>query len=172
MKQSNIILIVVIVVVLGIAGLWFGGVFQREAAEEAAENAIEAATNGSANVELDTDGSMIFETDEATMEINSGGAELPDGFPTDVYVVDGTIQAAASTAEDAYTLTIQTDKAVADVKAEYQEQLAAEGWAQTLSIDLEGGSSLSAEKDNRTLTVSISHPEDMTIVVVGVYPQE
>ena len=86
---------------------------------------------------------------------------LPSGFPSDVHVVDGTITTATTTTEiEGYAVSIETSKTVSAVKEEYETQLANDGWTITMSLVVQGGATIGGEKDNRTVTVSISEDDD------------
>ncbi|CAB4689733.1 MAG: hypothetical protein F2667_01750 [Actinobacteria bacterium] len=61
-----------------------------DAAESAAEKAIENASGGDADVDIDDDGNVKIETSDGTF---TSGQDLPEGFPTDeVPLIDGDIQ--------------------------------------------------------------------------------
>lgn len=115
------------------------------------------------------------DSDTVTVNTNAGSlvagedVTLPDDFPEDVYVIDGTLRSAlVLEAGKNYSVTISTNESPADVKTEYTEQAEADGWSITSSLDIQGGSNFFAEKDNRLLTVSIGTDEDGTVVVVSV----
>ncbi len=136
----------------------------QKAAEEKIENDIESATNGDAEVDLD-DNSVKVNTNEATFEAGES-VDLPEDFPSDVFVIDGTIIAAVTVEEgDSYSLNIQTSKSVSDAKAEYEEELEADGWDINVSMDLGGSSTMSAEKDDRLTTITISEVDSVTTVI-------
>ncbi len=138
----------------------------KKAVEEKVEDDIEEATNGEADVDID-DNSVNINTDDASIEIGES-VEVPADFPSDVYIIDGTVVLALEIEENnGYTLNIQTDKPVAEAKAEYQNQLEAEGWAIDISMDLGGSSSLSAQKDSRYASVTISEVDGQTTVVLS-----
>ncbi|MFC1662977.1 hypothetical protein ACFL04_02285 [Patescibacteria group bacterium] len=165
MNKNTTIAIVVVVAVLAIGGiLW--GVLGREAAEENIESSIERATNGAAEVDLD-DNSVTFNTNAGTFQAGEN-VSLPDDFPSDIHVVDGTITSATSVTEgQSHTVSIQTNKSMDEVKAEYDSKLANDGWSETLSMQLPSGYSIGAEKGNRTVSISIGEDSGQTIVVIG-----
>jgi hypothetical protein len=63
--------------------------------EKALENAIEDATGGEADVDLDGDGSVSISTPDG--EYNSGGAAaLPDDFPSEIPLPEGDVELVAT----------------------------------------------------------------------------
>ena len=75
---------------------------------------------------------------------------------------------------EVYSVSVETDKSVTEAKEEYDEELANDGWSETLSMNLGGMVSIGAEKDNRTLTISIAEDEDTgkTLVIIGTSKNE
>lgn len=93
-----------------------------------AEKAIETATNGDASVDVDNN--------QVTININGssyqagGDIELPDGFPSDVYVVNGIITTSYTYEVDrSYSIGILTDKNQSELKSLYEEQMKDKGWS-------------------------------------------
>jgi len=163
MKKS---LIFALCLVAGFSLIFVAGC-GKKAAETAAEKAIEKSTNGQADVDLSTN-SVKVNTNAGTFEVG-GKIDLPSGFPSDVYVIDGTITAATTlTANEGYTISIVTDKSVSEAKDLYEAKLKADGWTITFTMNVADGASVAGEKDNRTVTVSIGKTEGQTQVVVGV----
>ena len=139
----------------------------KKAAENAAERAFERATNGQADVDIGTN-SITINTNAGSFQAG-GNVTLPDGFPSDVYVVDGTLTSATTSASNSgFTLSAETTKSVNEVKALYEEQLKNEGWTISLTMSYENSASVGAQKDNRTTTVSIAQQEEngKTLVVL------
>lgn len=138
----------------------------KKTAEKAAEKAIEKATNGQAEVDIGTN-SVKINTNAGSFQAGEN-ISLPSGFPSDVYVIDGTIKAASTVTEgEAYTVSIETSKSVTAAKEAYESKLKENGWNVTLSMDFQGSASLAAEKGDRTVTVSIGESEGKTLVVLG-----
>ncbi|MDZ7798663.1 MAG: hypothetical protein U5L76_03535 [Patescibacteria group bacterium] len=160
---------IVLSLVLILAGsLVLTGCGEEKVAEELTEKAIEDSTNGSAGVDVEND-SVTVNTNGSSFSAGES-VSLPSGFPSDVHVIDGTVKAATTITEgEVYSVSVQTDTSVSDVADEYQEELANDGWDINMSLDIEGISSMTAEKDNRTVTVSIGEDEDegKTLVTIG-----
>lgn len=143
----------------------------KKTAEKVAESIIEKSTNGQADVDVDND--------QVTINTNGGSYQagenisLPDGFPTDVYVVDGTIKSAITTkANEIYNVSIETTKSVSDVKSEYESKLQSEGWTITVNATYGGSASLAAEKANRQVSVIIGETDGKATVTLGTSVKE
>lgn len=156
---------------VGLAGMAFvvtgcGKKTAEKVAETAAEKAIEKATNGQAQVDLGTN-SVRININGGSYQVG-GDIKLPSGFPSDVYVIDGTIKAATTVKEgETYTVTIETDESMASVKEKYQSKLEGDGWSITATMDVAGTSFITAEKGSRKVSVSIGTSEGKTNVVLG-----
>lgn len=136
----------------------------KTATEKSLEKSVENATNGTADVDIKNN-SVTINTNGSSWQTGEQ-VSLPSGFPTDVYVVDGTIKSAVTTvAGQAYILSIQTTKTVSEVKSLYETELVADGWTITANATIEGSASLLADKGNRSVTVGISPNTDGTTVV-------
>lgn len=139
----------------------------EKVAETAAEKAIEKATNGQAQVDLGTN-SVRININGGSFQVG-GDIKLPSGFPSDVYVIDGTIKAATTVKEgEVYTVTIETSKTVAEAKAKYESELKNDGWVIALSMDYGTSASVGAQKGDRTVTVAIGESEGKTLVSLSV----
>lgn len=140
----------------------------EEAAESTLEKAIEKTTNGAADVDLD-EGTVTINTNEGSFTATSGGnVELPDDFPSDIYIPDGTITSVTSnTGADSFSVSLESNDSVSQLKQEFETELNNDGWTITLSLVIQGGASIGAEKGNRSLSVTINEDEDNTFVILG-----
>ncbi len=165
-KRIFLIIPIVLVMSLGIIGCG------KKASDKAAEKAIETATNGQADVDVNNN----------TVHVNTNGGSweagdnvsLPSNFPSDIYVVDGKITAAiTSTETNGYTISIEATQSVSDLKALYDQKLKADGWEITLSMATSDGAAIGGQKNNRVISVGINPgDEGKTIVVIGTYTTE
>jgi len=138
----------------------------KKAAEDKLESDIEKATNGTADVDLD-DNTLKVNTNEGSVEVGEN-VSLPSDFPSDVHVIDGNITASTVMSDiDGYSVTVQTDDSVTDAKEEYESQLVADGWEITMTFNLEGVATVGAQKDDRTVTISITDSDDGAMVMIG-----
>ncbi|MBU0612519.1 hypothetical protein KKB10_00730 [Patescibacteria group bacterium] len=132
--------------------------------KNATENAVESATGGSADVDIDNN-TMKVETDEGTLEVGEN-VSLPSDFPSDVHVADGDILLASKTSDDAFSVTVETSKSVSEMQTEYETEFANDGWDVNTTLAFGGMVTLGGEKDNRMVTVSISESEGKTLVII------
>lgn len=150
---------------LVVALIGLGAGCGKTAAEKATEKAIEKSTGGKAKVDIGTN-SFKVNTNSGSWQAGDKVA-VPDGFPKDVYVIDGTVKSAFSTpANKSFSLSIETSKSVADAQAAYEQKLKADGWSITASGTVMNSASLVAEKGNRTTTVGVSPSDKLTIVIL------
>ena len=139
----------------------------KKVAEKATENAIKKATNGQADVDIGTN-SVSINVNGSSMNTGDSVA-LPNNFPTDVYVVDGTIKTAISTPGVGYNLAIQSTKTVAQVKALYEQKLPTDGWTVTTTAVIDVHSAVvAASKNGRTISIAASDTDGPTVVTVMV----
>lgn len=139
----------------------------KKTAEKATEKALEKATNGQADVDVS----------QNTVTMNSNGGSwsagenvsLPDNFPDDVYVVEGKITIVSTVTEtNGFAISLETSKSASELKSLYEEKLREKGWNISMSLAYEGSVTIGAEKDNRTVSVSINPgDEGKTIVVLS-----
>ncbi len=143
----------------------------EKVAEKVTEKAIERATNGAADVDLDNN-SVTINTNGGSYQAG-GNVTIPSGFPSDVYVIDGTLRAAITTkANEAYTVSLETTKSVTDAKTEYEREMADGGWTITTNMTYSGMVTLMAEKNNRTMSVGISEIDGKTTVNLSTATKE
>lgn len=106
----------------------------KNVAEKAAENALESASNGDASVDID-DEQVTINTGNSSYQAG-GDIDVPDGFPSDVYVVDGTITVALTYEVDtSYNIVISTNKSRDELKALYEEKMDEYGWTKDATVD-------------------------------------
>lgn len=141
----------------------------QKTAEKVAEKAIEKATNGQADVDIGTN-TVKINTNGSSYQAG-GDVELPSGFPSDVYVIDGKLTSVSTYGDDGFTISLETTKTAAEVKEKYDSQLKEDGWTIKMSLAYENGASVSAEKDNRTVTMSVDGSSGKMIVVITTAPK-
>lgn len=159
MKKFYLLPILVLGVILVLSGC-------TKTAENKIEDSIEDSTGGQADVDLD-DGNIMINTNEGTFEAGDN-VSLPSGFPSDVYVYDGTITASTTTSDDMYVVSIQTSDSPEQVKDTYETELANDGWEITSTLTLPTGVTLGAEKGSRYVTVTAGEEDGDTFVTIGV----
>jgi hypothetical protein len=110
------------------------------------------------------------------MEITGGdAAAVPDGFPDDMPLYDGTIvlgQKMETPDGAAYNVGIETTDGAAEVSAWYEAEFAAEGWTETASMtnDADGMvmSTRQVEKGGVQAQVVIAEEDGRTQIAVTV----
>lgn len=138
----------------------------QQATEKALENAIEKESGGQAKVDISND-SYKVETKDGNVEIGQN-VKLPEGFPGDVYVIDGNIISAFSEpTKENYTVSIQVDKSLSEMMEIYQEKLKDDGWQITGNMAFGDSSTVIAEKGDRTATVMAGKSDDKTSITIS-----
>jgi hypothetical protein len=167
MKKA-IIISAALLLVVTLSGC--GKKIAEKSAEQAAEKALETASGGKADVDVSKD-SVSIKTNEGSYQAGTS-VSLPDGFPKDVYVIDGTITTAMNLYQGSYTINIQTNYSVNEAYTKYENQFKGSGWTISLNYSDANGKSLMAQKGNLTVTVAIAEQEGKTNVIVTSAEQE
>ncbi|MFA6272193.1 MAG: hypothetical protein WC693_03730 [Patescibacteria group bacterium] len=160
MKKVSFIAIMLLAVAL-VAGAGC----TKKASENAAENILEESTGGDADVDID-DNTVRINVNGSSMEAGDN-VSLPADFPSDIYVADGDLKSSSKTAENSFSVTIETTKSVSEMQTEYETELANDGWNVNTSLAFEGMVTLGGEKNDRMVTVSISVTEGKTWVIIA-----
>jgi hypothetical protein len=147
---------------------------EEKASEKAAEKIVEmqmAKEGQKVDVDL-SKGSVKIESKEGDVTVSAGeGVKVPDGFPKDVFVHEGTVKT-ATTEGGNFMLAIETEDGATKVAETYKEKLKSEGWQETRTVAMEGGSFLEYEKDGRSLTVHLMEDDGKTLITVAVQKAE
>lgn len=141
------------------------GCGKKTLTEKSMEKVLEDSMGGQANVEVDND-SIKIETNQGTMEVSSNG-ELPENWPDDIYVTAGDITSASSHDNGIFNLSIETDESVSDMQAKYEEELKASGWGINMTFAIEDSVLIGAEKDDRSVSITIGVDDEKTLIVIG-----
>lgn len=153
------------VAILILAGC--GKSVSQRTSEQIIEKTIEEQSGGTADVNIG-DNSMKVETEQGKIETGDN-VKLPSDFPNDVYIIEGAIKAVISDqASGGQTISIETNKSVEAVAADYQDKLKADGWKITGTMNFGDSASVIAEKDDRIVSVSAGNSDGKTIVTIGV----
>lgn len=151
-------------------------------AESIMERAIEQSAEGDADVEF-KDGKLQIKTGEgeATLEYGEGkfevqtqegkfsmvtgeNATIPDGFPKELQVYEGSKIVQVVTHEQGGMLGLETDDAVADVIAHYQQHFTDAGWEEQSSVRMPAMSMLVFKKGDDAVTINAAPVEGKTRV--------
>ena len=143
--------------------------------EKMTERALERATDGAYDVDIDEDGSMQITGGEGEeMNITSGkNATLPDEWPSSVPLLpDATIEYAAAVRDGdggvTLTVTYITDQAVSEVVGYYETELIDNGWTIEATMNVAGSLMISASNDNdEEVVLNVSESEGATTVIIS-----
>jgi hypothetical protein len=123
------------------------------------------------NVTADIDAS----TNSANININGStlqtgdSVKLPSDWPSDVYVIDGTVKAAWSTPNVSYSASLETTKSLNEAKTLYESKLSTDGWTTTMNGSVDTNSAaVIATKGTKSVQVSISNSDGPTVVILTV----
>ncbi|MCU0679487.1 MAG: hypothetical protein MUC28_03535 [Planctomycetes bacterium] len=137
----------------------------KQASERIAEKAIEDATGGQADVDINNN-EVNVETEEGSFRAGEE-VDLPADFPSDVYVYGGTIKAVITNNNPkGHTVSIETADEAAKVKTAYEEKMREGNWDITGTMDFGGTISLAGQKGDRNLSVMIGQNEETTTIVL------
>ncbi|MFA6512189.1 MAG: hypothetical protein WCV86_03645 [Patescibacteria group bacterium] len=164
--MNKTILIVIGVLIIGGVGAWASGVFKEKVSESIIENTIESQSGDDVDVDLDLSG------EETTINVNGStlnlgtDVDLPSDFPNDVYIPDDAeILAVANIEVGAYTVSMTSDRDVADLRQDYETQQSSDGWVIGSTITVGEGVSLIWEKNDRMMSVNIIESDDGTTAI-------
>lgn len=121
-----------------------------DVAENRAEDAIEDASGGDADVDIDGD-EVEITTSEGTVTMGKG--ELPDGFPDDIPVIDGEIVSAMGAADQGFVVALTVD----DPEAAFEEavaELEGAGFAEEDGGDMLGATVAQMTRGEQTVILS------------------
>ncbi|NLE39079.1 MAG: hypothetical protein GX621_13740 [Pirellulaceae bacterium] len=108
--------------------------------------------------------------DGETLKLKSdqSGVALPDDFPKDVPLLPGAKPTGVVRMGETTTVTFETNKKVADVSAYYNKALATHGWRIEVSMDMQDGTMVAGNKDQRSVQVMAAKRETGAAVTVSV----
>lgn len=137
-----------------------------------AEKAIEDATGVSVD---EDDGTVTIEgEDGASITVNDEGTELPEGYPDDAPVYDGTIASAWESTDQGkttYMVSVTTKDSIGDVVDWYKSELESEGWTITTTFKDASSGMINAEKDDRVFYMAAGTGSDGTDISQTLSPK-
>jgi len=158
------LLILTIILALGVLGLAGCG---KSLSDRITESLIEKSTGGQADVNTN-DGNIKINVEGTSIETGNN-VSLPKDFPSDVYLPSNNLLS-AMTSEKSYTISLEVKETPAEIFAIYKQKVANSGWKIVTSGDFGGMQTISAEKDNRILSIIVSPgQESRTTVVLSEY---
>lgn len=126
-------------------------------------------TNGTATGTVDVDKQSANLNINGSTLVTGNKVQLPADFPSDVYIISGTIKTAVSTPNISDTVAIEATPSMSAANELYKTKLVENGWTITTSgvIDVHSAA-IMATKDTRSVTVSISDTDGPTVVMISV----
>lgn len=156
-------LVVVLVCALALVGC-------QSIAEKATQKVIEDTTG----VKVEDGGDSVTLTGkDGTSITSSESGELPEGFPEDAPVYEGTI-ITSLVSEDSYTIGIETKDEWTGPWEFYGTELEAAGWVTGTEMKLEDGGMITGEKDGRMIQITVggaSNSDAKTLITLFTGPK-
>lgn len=147
----------------------FSSACTKTVSEKVAEKNIENSMGQNADVDINND-NVSIKTDNGNWQAGND-LGVPDNWPSDVHLTEGSVTSVTNT-DVGNSVTITSDKSVADLKTEYQNALTKDGWDITTTMDVGTNLIFSAKKDNRVVNISIGEEDNHTVVIIGVMTKE
>ncbi len=134
---------------------------------------LAACSSSPSPVDVNADGTVKVTTSEGTVTNEN---TLPDNWPQDIPAYPGaTVRVSGvmnpGAADPGASAMLESSDATTDVIAFYKTQLAAQKWTIDATMQLNGGTVLSASKDNRAMSLSIMPAGDKTAITIGTGPK-
>lgn len=147
--------LLVLPLVLAVGVLTLSGC-AKSLTDKMTEDLIEKSTGGQANVDV-SEGNMNIDVEGMNLQVGDN-VKLPDNFPKDVYLPENKLLSAV-TNEKSYTLTFEVSEKAQETYDTYQEKLKAENWKILATGSFNNMLTLTAEKENRMLSLIVNTPE-------------
>jgi hypothetical protein len=118
---------------------------------------IKGVAEKATGVKVDESGDNMTVTGADGQSVTVGeGAELPDGFPTDVPLYEGKIVTSVKT-DTGFMVSLETPDEATTIYDWYQTEIEAEGWTKKTEMSTPEGGLIAAEKGTSTLGVNIGY---------------
>ena len=142
---------------------------EEKTSEKIAEKMIENATGNKVDINVDKNGdkgSITIKDDNGEkVTISGNGNEIPDNFPSDIYLPEGEIESTGTINSDegdiitvVFNVKEKTDKAAEKISKEMK----ANGWKSEMNMTTgEGGMQMYSKGDN-SVTVTIGKDNNQT----------
>ena len=172
MKKSYLLFAVFLCAVFVLSGCSLTDSLMEKAGEEVAEQGLEIITDSELDADFN-DGSFTIDSEEGSVSI--GGTEIPEDFPSDVpvYANAEVVWTSFSSGDETYWIDFESTDDYSTIKAYFDEEIEKEGWelydTSTYTSDGQETTLYSADRDNRTLIVTLSHSEseDKTMISIS-----
>lgn len=145
--------------------------------EQAIEQAIESATGGSVDIDIESGdgGDFSLETEDGSLVVESGG-DLPEGFPAEIVFPDDWVRTSVtemtSGDTEVFSISFLTTTGVDDALAEFSANLTANGFTELSSLlsgeGAERGGFVSWQSSKWSVSIVVGVDEGTTSVAVNV----
>ncbi len=113
--------------------------------------------------------SVTIKSQDGTATFSTGpSARLPEGFPKDVYVLDGAKVVTAMTVPEGFSVVLQAKDGADKVAASYKARMTGNGWTEESAFTTPQHTMAAYKKDDRSATVMIMPAEGETQVTLSV----
>ncbi len=143
----------------------------ENSSEKIAEKIIENATGNKVDLDVNKNGdkgSITIKGDKGEeMTISSNGNEIPDNFPSDIYLVEGEIASVGtinSGEGDIITIVINVKDESEEISKRILKEMKANGWKNEMNMTTGEGGMQMYSKDDNSLTVTMGKDNDKTQV--------
>jgi hypothetical protein len=144
--------------------------------EKLAEQQLEAATGGDADVDISEKGAkMTLTTDEGTMKVATGeNASIPENFPKDIPVYKGAEVQTAMQIPEGFSLILFSKDDVDTVVSATESEVAGNGWESVSTLNMGPQTMLSYKKEKRVLSIIIGKNEEdgNTMITINTHKGE
>ncbi len=137
--------------------------------EEIAEKIIESATGNKVDVNKNGEtGSVTIKGDNGEeVTISSNGNDIPDDFPSDIYLPEGKISSVGtinSEEGDIITIVLNVKESTDKIAEKILKKMKANGWKSEMNMTTGEGGLQMYSKDDNSLTVTIGSENNKTQV--------
>lgn len=130
--------------------------------------------DGSVTIDEGKDGGITVEGDDGSTFSADTGGSLPDNWPADVPVIDGTVLYAQTASDESagttYSAAIETEGTIESVYEQIRSDLEGAGFTKTAEVTSTDGSFASFTGDTYQVTVTVAESEGKVNAIYIVAP--
>ena len=141
----------------------------KKTSEEIAEKMIENATGNKVDVDVDKNGdkgSITIKGDNGEeVTISSNGDEIPDNFPSDIYLAEGEIASVGSInsgENNIITIVMNVKEKTEKIAEKIAKEMKANGWKSEMNMTTDEGGMQMYSKEDNSLTITIGKENGQT----------
>lgn len=159
MKRTICITVIIALTIIGCG---------KKPEEKIAEKIVENGIGKKANVDIN-DESVKIETEDGSMSLKAGkSAEVPKGFPSDVYIFKPANVEMAMEVGQGYSIALKTGKDIESVTSTYKKEMVKKGWERKAAMDMGENTMMMYEKEKRVTNIVVSQEDGETKIVLTV----